>query len=157
MSGTKISKWFECKIKFEKMMENGMMKTVTETYCVEALSFTEAEARIIQFAGDFISGDMQVVAESIAPYKEIFFGEISGNSTIYYKCKVQFITVNEKNGHEKKTNTCYLVAAENIEKARRIIIEDFESTMANYIISSISETKIMDVFTFVPLKDNIKA
>ena len=40
--------WFECKIRYEKVMENGMNKKVTEPYLVDALSFTEAEARIIE-------------------------------------------------------------------------------------------------------------
>ena len=40
--------WFECKIRYEKTMENGMQKKVTEPYLVDALSFTEAEARIIE-------------------------------------------------------------------------------------------------------------
>ena len=47
--------WFECKISFEKMMENGMQKKVTEPYLVDALSFTEAEARIIEEIRPFIS------------------------------------------------------------------------------------------------------
>ena len=36
--------WFECKVTYEKMMENGLQK-VSEPYLVDALSFTEAEAR----------------------------------------------------------------------------------------------------------------
>ena len=48
--------WFECKIRYEKVVENGMQKKVTEPYLVDALSFTEAEARIIEEMTPFISG-----------------------------------------------------------------------------------------------------
>ena len=55
-----MSTWFECKVKYDKMMENGMQKKVTEPYMVDALSFTEAEARIIKEMTPFISGDFSV-------------------------------------------------------------------------------------------------
>ena len=48
--------WFTCKVSFEKVMENGMQKKVTEPYLVDALSFTEAEARIIEEVRPFITG-----------------------------------------------------------------------------------------------------
>lgn len=52
--------WFECKIRYEKVMENGMNKKVTEPYLVDALSFTEAEARIIEEITPYISGEFTV-------------------------------------------------------------------------------------------------
>ena len=50
--------WFECKVSYEKIMEDGKQKKVTEPYLVDALSFTEAEARIIEELTPFISGEM---------------------------------------------------------------------------------------------------
>ncbi|MTU94460.1 DUF4494 domain-containing protein, partial [Parabacteroides merdae] len=52
--------WFECKVSFEKIMENGAQKKVTEPYLVDALSFTEAEARIIEEIRPFVSGEFTV-------------------------------------------------------------------------------------------------
>ena len=43
-----MNKWFECKVKYVKTMENGLEKPVTETYLVDALSFTEAEKRFLE-------------------------------------------------------------------------------------------------------------
>lgn len=57
--------WFECKIRYEKVVENGMQKKVTEPYLVDALSFTEAEARIIEEMTPFISGDLQFRTSSV--------------------------------------------------------------------------------------------
>lgn len=62
--------WFECKIRYEKVMENGMNKKVTEPYLVDALSFTEAEARIIEEITPFISGEFTVSDIKRANYSE---------------------------------------------------------------------------------------
>ena len=64
--------WFECKIRYEKTMENGMNKKVTEPYLVDALSFTEAEARIIEEMTPFISGEFTVSDIKRANYSELF-------------------------------------------------------------------------------------
>lgn len=42
-----MAKWFETKVRFDKTMENGTVKKVTEHYLVDALSFTEAEAQSV--------------------------------------------------------------------------------------------------------------
>lgn len=39
-----MANWFETKVRYDKTMENGAIKKVTEAYMVDALSFTEAEA-----------------------------------------------------------------------------------------------------------------
>lgn len=67
--------WFLCKIRYEKIVENGMKKKVTEPYLVDALSFTEAEARIIEEMTPFISGEFTVSDISRAHYSEIFTSE----------------------------------------------------------------------------------
>ena len=64
--------WFECKIRYEKVMENGMQKKVTEPYLVDALSFTEAEARIIEEMTPFITGEFTVSDIKRANYSELF-------------------------------------------------------------------------------------
>ena len=53
---TRTSTWFECKIRYDKMMEDGMQKKITELYVVDALSFTEAESSIIDEMSAYISG-----------------------------------------------------------------------------------------------------
>ena len=92
--------WFECKVSYEKMLENGMQKKVTEPYLVDALSFTEAEARIIEEIRPFITGEFTVTDIKRARLSELFFNE---NGDRFYKIKVYFITLDEKSGAEKKT------------------------------------------------------
>ena len=67
--------WFEAKIRYEKMMEDGILKKVTETYVIDALSFGEAEKRILEEMASYVSGKIDVCGLKITPYKEIFFAD----------------------------------------------------------------------------------
>ena len=140
--------WFECKIRYEKTMENGMNKKVTEPYLVDALSFTEAEARIIEEMTPFISGEFTVSDIKRANYSELFFSEEEASDR-WFKCKLTFITIDEKSGAEKKTSTNVLVQASDLRDAVKKLDEGMKGSMADYIISSMAETAIMDVYNYV--------
>ena len=142
---TKSSIYFEVKFQYEKTNEEGMMKKATEQYAVDALSFSEAENRIIKEMTSLYSGDTAVKAISIAPYREIFFDDRE-SADKFYKAKLDYVTIDEKTEKEKKTTMVYLVQAENLEQARKNIIDVMSGTMVDYVIQSIAETKIIDVF-----------
>ena len=137
--------WFECKVSFEKVLENGMQKKVTEPYLVDALSFTEAEARIIEEIRPFISGEFTVTDIKRARLSELFFNE---NGDRFYKIKVYFITLDEKSGAEKKTAAQMLAQACTLKEAISVLEEGMKGTMADYTIASVAETMLMDVFPF---------
>lgn len=137
--------WFECKIGYEKIIENGMQKKVTEPYLVDALSFTEAEARIIEEITPFISGEFTVTDIKRARLSETFFND---NGDHFYKVKVYFITLDEKSGLEKKTAAQMLVQACDLKEAITVLEEGMKGTLADYTIASVSETAIMDAFPF---------
>lgn len=146
---SRSANWFICKIRYEKVMENGMQKKVTETYVVDVLSFTEAEARIIEEMSMYISGEFDVVEIDRAVFKEIFFSD-EGSADKWYKSKVAFITIDEKTEKEKRSNVYYLVQGSSLENARKNIDEVMGGTMIDYVICSVSETKIEDVFEYIP-------
>lgn len=137
--------WFECKIRYEKTMENGMNKKVTEPYLVDALSFTEAEARILELVSPYMSGEFSVADIKRVNYTEVFDNE---NGDRWFKAKLQFIMLDEKNGMEKKTSTNVLVQANDIREAIKHIDEGMKGTMADYIIASVAETALMDVYPY---------
>ena len=139
--------WFECKIRYEKTMENGMNKKVTEPFLVDALSFTEAEARIIEEMTPFISGEFTVSDIKRANYSELFFSEEEAADR-WFKCKLTFITLDEKSGAEKKTSTNVLVQAADLRDAVKKLDDGMKGSMADYIISSMAETAIMDVYKY---------
>ena len=137
--------WFECKVSYMKMMENGMQKKVTEPYLVDALSFTEAEARIIEEIRPFITGEFTVTHIKRARLSELFFNEQGDR---FYKIKVYFITLDEKSGAEKKTAAQMLAQASTLKEAIAVLEEGMKGTLADYVIASVAETQLMDVFPF---------
>ena len=139
--------WFECKIRYEKTMPNGMNKKVTEPYLVDALSFTEAESRIIEEITPYISGEFTVSDIKRANYSELFVSEEDAADR-WFKCKLFFITLDEKSGAEKKTSTQVLVQAADLRDAVKKLDEGMKGTMADYVIASVAETAIMDVFPY---------
>jgi hypothetical protein len=139
--------WFECKIRYEKVMENGMNKRVTESYLVDALSFTEAEARIMEEITPFISGEFTVADIKRADYNELFFSD-KDETDYWFKCKLFFITFDEKSGVEKKTATQILVQAADLHEAVKKLDEGMKGSMADYQIASVTATAIMDVFLY---------
>lgn len=138
-----MATWFECKVKYDKMMENGMPKAVTEPYLVDALSFTEAETRITEEITPFISGDFKVTAVKRTNTAEIFWDETGDR---WYKVKVNFITIDEKTGVEKKTSNHMVVQASDFKSAYDNFMKGMDGTMSDFEIASITETMIMDVF-----------
>lgn len=137
--------WFECKVKYDKMMENGMQKKVSEPYLVDALSFTEAEARIIKEITPYISGDFEVANIKKANYSEIFFDETADK---WFKCKLNFITLDEKSGMEKRTASYMLVQASDFSQALARLIDGMKGTLADYEVASIAETALIEVYQY---------
>lgn len=148
---SRTSDWYETKIRYEKTMEDGMQKKVSEQYVVDALSFTEAENKIIEEMSSYISGEFTITDIKHASYKEIFFSE-SINDDRWYKAKLQFITIDEKTEKEKRTAVYYLVQASSFPAAVKHIEEVMGTTQIDYVISNLAETMIMDVYEHVSTK-----
>lgn len=144
--------WFLVKIRYEKIMENGMQKKVTEPFLIDALSFTEAEARAIEEVSPFISGEFTVSDIKRAHYSELFPSE-EETADKWYDCKLEFITLDEKSGAEKKKKTTVLVQAADLRDAMRKLDEGMKGTMADYNAVCIKETAIMDVYPYEVKED----
>lgn len=139
--------WFECKIRYEKTMDNGLVKKVTEPYLVDALSFTEAEARIIEEIQPFISGEFAVSDIKRANYSELFPSDEEAADR-WFSCRLEFITLDEKSGAEKKTKTTVLVQAADLRDAMKKLDEGMKGTMADYNAVCIKETALIDVYPY---------
>ena len=135
--------WFECKVRYDKMQENGTVKKVNEPYLVDALTFTEAEARIMEEMKPFISGDFSISAVKKTKISEIFFDETGDK---YYMVKYNIITLDEKSGVEKRVAVFTLVQAADFDTALVNFRDGMKGTLADFEIASIAETPLMDVF-----------
>ena len=142
---SRVSKFFEVKIQYLKMQEDGKEKKVTEQYVVEAESFTEAEARIIEEMTPYISGEFYVVSEKIAAYSEIILSDKSDDDK-WFISKVSLITIDEKTSKENKTSQRLLVQADTSQTALEYTKKLFDSSMTEYTIDAVQETPTIEVF-----------
>lgn len=139
--------WFECKVKYEKTLENGLVKKATDTYLVDAVNFTEAEKRIIEEVSPFMTGEFQVADIRRARYAELFWTS-EESADRWFKAKLIFITLDEKSGAEKKTSHVVLAQAADLRAAVRRIDEGMKGSLMDYTIASVSETPILDVYCY---------
>ena len=149
---SKVSKYYEVKIQYQKMQEDGKEKKVTEQYVVEALSFTEAEKRITEEMTHYINGDFDVVSEKIAPFNEILLSENSTDDK-WFVSKVGFITLDEKTAKEKKQTFRYLVQAETSEHALDYTKTMLNQCLSDYSIDAVQDTPTLDVFLYEVKKE----
>ena len=138
-------RWFETIVRYDKTMESGETKKVSETYVVDAITFGEAEESIAEEMKPYISGDLDIKNINPAPYSEIFFSDKDTDDK-YYRVKLAFITIDEKTQKEKKSKVTYLVQAGSLEQARKNTEDVMSGTMIDYEFVSVTETKILDVF-----------
>ena len=138
-----MANWFECKVKYDKTMENGAVKKVSEPYLVDALSFTEAEARITEERRPFISGEFNVDAVKRTKIAEIAFDETGDR---WFMVKVGFITIDEKSGVEKRSVSQILVQAGDFKKAYDNFMQYMKGSAADFEVVSIAETPLLDVY-----------
>ena len=150
---SKTANWFLCKIRYEKTLEDGLQKRVTEQYVVDALSFSEAEKRIIEEMSSYISGEFDVADIKKAAYKEIFFSD-DEMADRWFKAKLQFITIDEKTEKEKRSSVTYLCQAGTFNGAVKNIEEVMSGTMIDYVIASVAETTLMDVYEYKKSDNN---
>ena len=139
-----MSQWIKTSVRFTKRMKNGTTKRVTDSYLVDALSFAEAEARIIKEVRPYISGEFNVSAVKKSNVQEIFRYR-EGDK--WYKAKVAFIALDDNTMLEKRTIAVYMVQAPDFHNALENFIEGMmKVTMEDFIIVGIEETSILDVF-----------
>ncbi len=137
--------YFLSTVRYYKVMENGLSKPVSEQYLFDALSFAEAEARTIEELTPFMSGEFTIPQIVKPRISELFLSDDTAADR-YYKVKVSFITLDEKSGAEKKTNSFILVQASDFKNAYDRFIEGMKGSMSDYEIVSIVETMIMDYY-----------
>lgn len=137
--------WYECKVKYRKTHETGEQKLTTETYLLDAISFTEAEARINEEMAAYTSEEFLITNIKVANLSEVHPFE---NSDRWFKSKVSLIALDENSGKEKKTNMYMLVQANDVKEAFENTTQAMDNTMGDYSIPAITESPIVDVFPY---------
>lgn len=140
-----MNNWFEVKVKYEKIDERGAVKRVTEAYLVDALSFTEAEARAIKELEPYLNGEFIISNIARANYSDLFPFE---DSDRWFKCKIAYVSVDEEKGIEKRKASYVLVQANDVKHAWEHLTEGMSNSIVDYEVNGIQETPLMDVFPF---------
>ena len=141
------SEWFECKVRYDKTLESGLIKKTTESYLVDAVSFTEAEKRFIEEIKPFITGEFIVTDIKRARISDLFDSE-DLNDDRWFKARIAYITLDEKSGVEKRSVQSTLIQAKDFHRALSRLDEGMKGTLGDWEIVSIAETAIVDVFKF---------
>ncbi len=142
-----MENWYTVKVKYNKEHRDGTLKRTTEPYLVNAMSFTDAEARIFREVGEEVRGEFIVTSIARTDLNEIFYYD---DAEVWYKAKVSYINEDADTGKEKKVNQNFLVSAKNLKDAYDRISESLKGMMASYSIPLIAETQIQQVFNFEP-------
>ncbi|MBO7068804.1 MAG: DUF4494 domain-containing protein [Bacteroidaceae bacterium] len=144
-----MTEWFECKVKYDKTMEDGLIKSTSETYLVDAISFTEAEKRFIEEIEPFMAGEFVVSDIRRARFAEVMESEDLTDDK-WFKARVAYITIDEKKGTEKRAVQSILVQAKDFRVALKNLDKGMAGTLGDWEIVSITETKIVDIFKATP-------
>ena len=139
-----MSTWFECKVKYQKVDENGKQKGVSEIYMVDAVSFTDAESRITKELEEYAGlGEFTVASIKTTNYAEIIPNELGDR---WFKCKAVFISFDEKSGKERRTSTTMLVQATDVKDAYDVLSKALSTSISDFTIPTVQESSIMDIF-----------
>ncbi len=145
-----MNKWYEVKVKYTKQLENGRLKRVSEPYLVDAMSFTEAEARIYEELGSTIRGEFIIDSIKKEDYADLFRYE---DAEVWNEAKIKYVSVDADSGREKVITNKFLVTAHTTKEAYDRMVESLEGMMVSYEIPSVKATKIADVFPFNGTRD----
>lgn len=142
-----MSKYFEVGVRYEKTQEDGTAKKVTETYLIDALSFSEVEKRITEEMEAYISGEFSVVTEKITNIADV----VNTDDVLaekFYKVKFSIITVDEKTGKEKKQAQLIVVKASSNDDARDRYKQYYKDIPVDLVLEAVSETKYIDYIPY---------
>lgn len=134
--------WYECRVRYEKTLDNGERKKVSETYLVKAVTVSDAESRIIEELTPLIDGEFIVNSVKEASFKEMFVGE----GEKFFICKIVFASFDERSGRERKTSHSILLQADHFGSACKILVDKMHGTASDYEVFSVSESPILDIF-----------
>lgn len=140
--------WFEVKVKYVKLGEDGREHKVTEMYLLDAMSYTEAESRIIHEMESAITGDYYITGLKKSNITELVESDDEADDR-WYKAKIVTVDADEVSGKEKPSNLYYLIAAANIKKALKNLEKSLSAFVVPYEISGVADTDFLDIFPYL--------
>ncbi len=139
-----MPEWFQTRVKYLKHMPNGLIQRVSEQYLVNAMSFTEAEARVLT---EVQSGQREVTLAAISKSNvtEVVF---YGDTERWHKCKVTYVVTDEDAEKEKKVTTYLMVNAEDVKEAYDRVQDHLKDMLVPFQVPKIEESPIVEIYGF---------
>lgn len=131
---------FEVKVGISDISTNENKK---QLYLVDAMTFTEAEAKAIKAATPYSSSGVEIKSERKCRVEELLNAD-DENADYWYRVKVDFATQEDLNKPEKHSVSNYLIKAGSIDDAMIGVLKVIDDMLANGRIISIVETSIID-------------
>lgn len=139
--------FFEVKVKYTKVGEDGREKKVSELYLLDAMSFTEAESRITEKLKEMIQGDFHITGIKPSNITELF-KSTDENDDKWFKAKVAIIDCDNISGREKRSNQYFLVAGANVDKALNNLQASLSTWVVPFDTVQVGDSNIVDVFPY---------
>lgn len=137
---------FKVKCRLDKVQDTGLIKKVTEEHLFEAVNWGDAETIAYAEIAAFTAGEFAITDISMFKVQEIFETTATKKGDdFFYKARLNYITLDEKSGKEKKQGVNFLVIATDLEDAKNVIVESMKESMIDYTIQKIEETKILSL------------
>ena len=140
-----MQNWFECTLKCVRVDNDGRERKVSENYLIDAVSFTDAEARMTEQGQQITRGEFQVKNIRQSNVIEVFPANDGG---YWYKAKISLVTIDERAGKEKKITEYFLVEAADIEEAFSALKDGLSYILVPYEVLSVSLTTVCDVYPY---------
>lgn len=137
--------WFLCKVSYNKELEDGTVKKLKDTYLTDAMTLTDAEARMYEEVGNTIQGEFDVSAANRINFIDVF---TYPDTQYYFRCKVRYVTIDEKKGKEKETKNLILIGANDLKDAYDRLTNELKTMLVPYEIIEIVKTPILEVFRY---------
>ena len=145
--------WFETKVKYMKVSESGNEAMVTESFLLDAVSYTDAETRIIRQMQEIVrGGEFTIVDIKKSRIAEVFPYE---DGEWWFKATINLVTVDEEAGKEKKIKTFYLIMADDIKEALARLDESLNYLVIPFVTTAIAVSPIVDVFPYDPAESQV--
>lgn len=145
-----MKNWFQCKIRYLQQTEEGLIKRVSENYLVDAMTFTEAENRIIQELGSNLR-ELSMMSMTRSPITEVVF---YGDTDKWHKAKISYVSSDPDTGKDKKITTYHLINANDVAETYDRIQEAMKDWLVPFAIPKIEESNIVDVIEYQPGVDS---
>lgn len=131
--------YFEAKLKHVKIDDNGRERKVTETFILEAVSFTDAEAKMTEYGQQICKGGFEVKNIKESQVEKILDTE----GEYAWKARISSIMIDMDLGREKRFNSHWLAWADSLADALKKMQSEIDQLVVPANVESIAISPVI--------------